>query len=87
MDLPWYPYIIPKNQPRYSSVTKFKYYPILGNHNDCVIMGSVGKVKNEDEYEAFQKNNVDSFVNNTYQTIKAGLIGVIDADGRHWHGY
>ena len=46
-------------------------------------MGSVGKVKYEDEYEAFYKNNVDGFVNNTYQTIKVGLIGVIDADGRH----
>ena len=30
MDLPWYPYLVPKYRPSYYSVTKFKYYPILG---------------------------------------------------------
>ena len=30
---------------------------------------------------------LDSFVNNTSQTIKIGLIGAIDADDKHSHRY
>ena len=36
--LPWDTYLVPKDHPRYSSVPKCKYYPILGQHNDRVIM-------------------------------------------------
>ena len=43
MDLPWDPYIVPKDQPRYYSVTKFKYYPILGQHNDWEITDFIDK--------------------------------------------
>ena len=38
MDLPWDPYLVPKDQLKYYSVTKLKYYPILGKHNDQEIM-------------------------------------------------
>ena len=38
MYLQWYPYIVPNDQTRYSSVEKWKCYPILGKHDDRVIM-------------------------------------------------
>ena len=38
IDLPWDPFIVPNYQPRYSSVTKYKYYSILGQHNYWLIM-------------------------------------------------
>ena len=38
MDLPLDPSLVPKYQPIYYSVTEYKYYPILGKHNDWVIM-------------------------------------------------
>ena len=38
MNLPWETYLVPKHKSRYSSVTKLKYYQILGNHNYWVIM-------------------------------------------------
>ena len=38
MDLPWDPYIVPKDHPRYSSITKYKYDLILGKQNDWEIM-------------------------------------------------
>ena len=31
--LPWYPYILTKDNPRYFSVIQFKYYPILEKYN------------------------------------------------------
>ena len=51
MDLPWGPYLVPKDQSRYSSAKKFKYYPILGEHNDWVIMDFIDKFIDEEEYE------------------------------------
>ena len=53
MDLPWDPYILPKDHIRYSSVTKWKNYPILGKHIDWVIMGFIEKGTCYDEYESF----------------------------------
>ena len=35
--------IVTKDQPIYSSVIKYKYYPILGKHNDRVIMDLIDK--------------------------------------------
>ena len=34
IDLSWDLYPVTKYHPRYSSVTKYKYYPILGQQND-----------------------------------------------------
>ena len=34
IDLPWDTSLVAKYQPRYSSVTKWKDYPILGKYND-----------------------------------------------------
>ena len=49
MDLSWDQYLVPKAQPRYSSVKK-QYYPILGKHNDWVLMDYIDKVTYEEEY-------------------------------------
>ena len=38
VDLPWDPSLLSKDQTIYSSVTKFKYYSILGKHNYSEIM-------------------------------------------------
>ena len=38
MDLTCDPYLVPKDQIIYCSVTKWKYYPILGKQNDWEIM-------------------------------------------------
>ena len=48
MGLPWHTSLVPKVQPRYSTVTKFKYYPILGEHNDWVIMNFIKKCIDEE---------------------------------------
>ena len=66
---------------------KCKYYPILGKHNDGVIMDFIDKGTYEEEHESGQKIIVDSFVNKTAQTIKFGSVGSIYADNRHSHGY
>ena len=50
MDLPWYPYLVPKDQPRYSSVTNLKYYPIWGEYNDWVIMDFIDKGTYEEDH-------------------------------------
>ena len=44
MHLTWDSYIVLKYQSRYYSVTKCKYYPILGKHNDLLIMDFIYKV-------------------------------------------
>ena len=36
MDLPCDTYLVPKYQPRYSSVIKCKYYPVLGKHDENI---------------------------------------------------
>ena len=48
IDLPWDPYLVQKDQPGCFSVKKLKYYPILGKHNDCLIINSI--YKGADEY-------------------------------------
>ena len=68
VDLLWNPSLAPKYNPIYSSVTKYKYYSILGKHNYWVII---------DFIEILQMNinikklniYIYSFVNNTDQTI------------------
>ena len=55
MDLPRYAYILHKDHPIYSSVTKCKYYPILGKHNDRVIIGFIDKGTDEEEYKSVYK--------------------------------
>ena len=47
MDLPWGLSLAPKDQPRYSSVTKYKYYTILGKNSDWVIMNFIDKYTDE----------------------------------------
>ena len=47
MDLLWDKYLVPKYKPRYSSVTKYKYYTILGKHNYLVIIDFIDKGKEE----------------------------------------
>ena len=54
MYLPRDPYLVPKNQSIYSSETKWKYYPILGKHNDWEIMDFIAKGTDEEEYESVQ---------------------------------
>ena len=66
-------YFVPKYHPRYSSVTKYKYYPILGKHSDRVIVDC--------------KNKFSVFVNKIDQNITVGSIGAIYAEGKHSHGY
>ena len=51
MYLPWYPYILPRDKPRYYSITKFKYYPISGEHNYLIIIYFIEKGTYEDEYK------------------------------------
>ena len=55
MDLPWDPYLVPRDKSRYYSVKKCKYYPILGKHNDWVITDFIEKDTDEEEYESVQK--------------------------------
>ena len=64
MDLSWDSFIVPKDKPRYSSVTKYKYHPIVGKHNYRVIMNLVEKVTDKEEYESFH-NFYAWFSNNT----------------------
>ena len=52
MDLPWYTYILHKDHRIYSSVTKCKYYPIRGKHNDRVIIGFIDKGTDKEEYKS-----------------------------------
>ena len=85
VDLPWEPYLVPKDHPRYSPVTKFKYNIILGNHNDGVIFDLIDKGTHEGEYESVHKSVLYDFYNITYQTIKVGKIGAIYADDKHPH--
>ena len=53
MYLPWDPYLVPNYQLRYSSVTKFKYYPILGKHYNWVIMNFIEKVRDMKQYKKY----------------------------------
>ena len=61
IDLPWDTYIVSKGQPRYSSVTQCKYYPILGQPNDWVIMDFIDEGTYDNEYESVQKNVLEVF--------------------------
>ena len=64
MDLTWDPYLEPIHHPRYSSVTKCKYYPILGKHNDGVIMDFIDKGIEKEQFESEHKIVLDGLVNN-----------------------
>ena len=87
MDLPWDPYLEPRYQTIYSSVTKYKYDPILGKNNDWEMMDFIGKGTYEQLYELVHNTVIDGLVNNTSQTIHVGSIGAIDADDRHSYKY
>ena len=65
MDLWWDPYIVPRDHPRYFSVTKCKYYPILGKYNYWLIINFTDKVTNEEDYEWVQKFVSDGYEKNT----------------------
>ena len=43
MYLLWDTFIVPKYQPRYYSVTEFKYDQIIDEHNDGIIMDFIDK--------------------------------------------
>ena len=72
IDLIWDKYLVPRDHPIYYSVTKCKYYAILGQHNDCIIMDLIYIGKYEEEYESCHKTFLNGFVNETYQTIQVG---------------
>ena len=61
MDLPWDTYLVPKYHIIYSSVTKCKYYPIIGQHIDWVIICFIYKGIDEEEYGSVHKNVLDGF--------------------------
>ena len=78
MNSPWYPYIVPKDNPRYYSATKFKYDPIAGKDNDWEIMYFIDKGTHEQEYKEVHKIVLNGFGNNRAQTIKVGSVGAIN---------
>ena len=45
--LPFDPYLVINDQPRYYSLTKFTYYRILGKYNYLVIMNFIKKYTDE----------------------------------------
>ena len=55
MGLPWDPYLVQKDKPRYYSVTKLKYYPIIRKRNNWFIMYFIDKETDEKECESVQK--------------------------------
>ena len=55
MNLPLDPSLVPKYHPKYASVTKRKYYPILGKHIDWGIFYFVDKFRDKEEYESIHK--------------------------------
>ena len=71
--------LVPKDYPRYPSVTKWKYYQILGKHNNRVVINFIDKVAYEEQYKSVQKIVLYGFVYNIAKTTKVGLIGAIDA--------
>ena len=87
MELPWDPYLLPKDYLRYSSVTKFKYYHILEKDNYWVIISLVCKVTYKEEYKPVNEFLLDGFVNKKSQHIQVGSIRTINEDDRHLHGY
>ena len=65
MDLPWYTYLVPKYQTRYSSLIKWKYYPILGKHIENledIIGKDISEVINDKEKKPDERekgNHID----------------------------
>ena len=59
--LTWDTSLVTKYHQRYSSVTKCKYYPILGEHNYWSITDSIDKHTDEEEYEALQNKCIILF--------------------------
>ena len=53
--LQWYPYLAPKYQPRYSSVTQCKYYQILGKHNYWLMVYFIDNGTDDQECGSVQK--------------------------------
>ena len=50
MNLRYYPSLVPKDHPRYSSA-KNKYDQILGKHNDRLILDFIERGSDKEEYE------------------------------------
>ena len=79
--------ILPKDQPIYFSVKKFKYYKISGIHNDWLKFYYINK-GTYIKINIYQwKILLDGLVNNTAQNIWVVSIGAIDADNIHSSGY
>ena len=55
VDLPCDSFLATKDQPRYSSVTKFKYDPILGGNNDYLIINFIENFIDKEDCESVQK--------------------------------
>ena len=70
MYLPWYPYLATKYLPIYASLIKFKYCPIMGKYSASLIMNFIDKGADEEKYESSHNILLDSFVENTAQTIQ-----------------
>ena len=54
MYLSWDASLVPMDQPRYSLVSNWKYYQILGKHNDMILMDLIDKGTDEEEYDSAQ---------------------------------
>ena len=60
-NLPWDTSPVPKYQPIYYSVNKWRHYQILGGNNDRLIMNLIDKGTYEYKYESFHKIFLDGF--------------------------
>ena len=70
MDLPWDTSIATKDKPRYSIVTKCKYYKILVGNYDWVKMFFIDKDTDEYTYEAVTFL-LNGSINNSVKNIQA----------------
>ena len=61
MGLTWDPYLVLKGQTRYSLVKKCKYYLILGEHNDWIMMDFIYKGTYDERYESVHNIVSDGF--------------------------
>ena len=78
MGLLWDTYLVPNYQPMPTSVTKLKYYPILGGSDYWIIMDYIDKVTDEEEYKSVHKMVLDGFQITHLKLSKLGQFLILN---------
>ena len=87
LDKPWISGIPSEKQERYKPVTKFKYWPVLGEFKNNNIIELSSKSNSSETFDAIHQVVLDGISDNMASLVESGKCGAINTTDTSTNGF